>query len=401
MIFAYEAKTLQGENKTGTVEASSEDAAIELLQRNNLIVLNIKQSSSVSLMSKKIKLFERVPKKEIVVFSRQISALFAAKVPVIESLRTMLEQTKNETFKEALEDITESVNSGNPLSKSLAEHKKIFSDFYISIVHSGELSGKLEEVFNYLADTLEREYYLTQKVRGAMIYPAFILVALVGVMFVMMIWVIPNLTSVFAEANLELPALTKIIIALSDIFQGYWWLILAVMFGGVAGFWQWVSTERGKMIWGSIQLQLPIFGPILTKFYLSRFSDSLSTLIKGGLPIVRSLEVSANVVGNYVYKKIIAETIDNVKKGGTISQIFKGKQEIPIMVSQMVAIGEQAGKLDATLKTVAEFYHKEVKNSMDNIVTIIEPLLILVLGVGVGILLVAILMPMYNLTNAF
>ena len=401
MIFAYEAKTLQGENKTGTVEASSEDAAIELLQRNNLIVLNIKQSSSVSLMSKKIKLFERVPKKEIVVFSRQISALFAAKVPVIESLRTMLEQTKNETFKEALEDITESVNSGNPLSKSLAEHKKIFSDFYISIVHSGELSGKLEEVFNYLADTLEREYYLTQKVRGAMIYPAFILVALIGVMFVMMIWVIPNLTSVFAEANLELPALTKIIIALSDIFQGYWWLILAVMLGGVAGFWQWVSTEKGKMIWGAIQLQLPIFGPILTKFYLSRFSDSLSTLIKGGLPIVRSLEVSANVVGNYVYKKIIAETIDNVKKGGTISQIFKGKQEIPIMVSQMVAIGEQAGKLDATLKTVAEFYHKEVKNSMDNIVTIIEPLLILVLGVGVGILLVAILMPMYNLTNAF
>ncbi len=400
MIFSYEAKTLQGENKVGTVEASSQEAAIEVLQRNNLIVLNIKQASSISLLSKRIKLFDRIPKKEIVVFSRQISALFEAKVPVIESLRTMTEQTENPAFKEVLDDVTQSVDEGNPLSRSLEKHKKVFSEFYISIVHSGELSGRLDEVFAYLADSLEREYYLTQKVRGAMIYPAFIILGLIAVMFVMMVWVIPNLTSVFEEANVELPILTKIIIWMSDVFKQFWWLILALLFGGVFGFLRWISTDVGKKIWSQVQLQLPIFGDILTKFYLSRFSDSLSTLIKGGLPIVKSLEVSSSVVGNYTYRRIIEETIDNVKKGGTISQIFKTKKEIPLMVSQMIFIGEQAGKLDATLRTVANFYHKEVKNAMDNLVTIIEPLLILVLGVAVAILLIAILMPMYNITSA-
>jgi len=400
MLFNYEARTQLGESKLGTIDASSEDAALEILQRNGLIVLDLKKAANISLMSKNIKLFEHVPKKEVVVFSRQVSALFQAKVPVIESLRTMAAQTENATFKEILEKVTQSVDAGNPLSKSLAEHKKVFSDFYISIVHSGELSGNLEEVFNYLADTLENEYYLTQKVKGAMTYPIFIVVALVGVMFVMMIWVIPNLTSVFKEANLELPILTRIIVSMSDIFQAYWWLILMVLVGGVVGFWQWISTAQGEAIWSKVQLRLPVFGMILKKLYLSRFADSLSTLIKGGLPIVKSLEVTSMVVGNGAYKKIIEETIDAVKKGGTISSVFKSHSEIPIMVSQMVSIGEQAGKLDSTLRTVANFYHKEVESSMDNLVSLIEPLLILVLGVGVGILLVAILMPMYNLTTA-
>ncbi len=400
MLFNYETKTQQGETKTGTVEALTQDAAVETLQRNNLIVLSVREASKISLTNKRIKFFDHVPQKEIVIFSRQISALFQAKVPVIESLQAMVDQTKNVTFKEVLEDITESVNSGNSLSKSLSSHKKVFSDFFISIVHSGELSGNLEEVFDYLADTIEREYYLTQKVRGAMIYPAFILFGLVGVMFVMMVWVIPNLTSVFSEADIELPLLTRIVIGISEIFQSYWWLILIALIGSVVGFLHWITTRMGRVIWGAIQLKIPIFGTILTKFYLSRFSDSLSTLIKGGLPIVKSLEVSANVVGNYTYRKIIEDTIDNVKKGGTISSIFKKHNEIPIMVSQMIAIGEQAGKLDSTLKTVADFYHKEVENTMDNLVTIIEPLLILVLGIGVGILLVAILMPMYNITSA-
>jgi type II secretory pathway component PulF len=400
MLFNYEAKTQLGESKLGTLEASSEQAALEVLQRNGLIVLELKKSSNVSIMSRNIKIFDHVPQKEIVIFSRQISALFEAKVPIIESLRTMAAQTENQTFKDILEKVTQSVDSGNPLSKALSEHKKVFTDFYISIVHSGELSGNLEEVFNYLADTLENEYYLTQKVKGAMTYPIFIVVALIGVMFVMMIWVIPNLTSVFKEANLELPLLTRIIVAMSDIFQEYWWLILIVIVGVSAAFLQWITTSRGRVIWSKIQLRLPVFGVILKKLYLSRFADSLSTLIKGGLPIVKSLEVTSMVVGNGLYKTIIEETIGVVKKGGTISSVFKSHSEIPIMVSQMIYIGEQAGKLDSTLKTVAKFYHKEVESSMDNLVALIEPLLILVLGVGVGILLVAILMPMYNLTTA-
>jgi len=400
MLFNYEAKTQAGENKTGTVEASSQDVAIEILQRNNLVVLDIQRVNAFSKFSKNIKFLQKIPKKEVVVFSRQIAALFEAKVPVIESLRTMTEQTENLAFKEVLSKVTQSVDSGNPLSKALIEHKNVFSEFYINIIHSGELSGKLEDVFTYLADTLEREYYLSQKVKGAMTYPAFILLTLVIVLFVMMIWVIPNLTAVFADANVELPVLTRIIIASSDIFQNYWWLILFFLVGGVAGFVQWKATASGKIIYDDTILKLPIFGEILKKFYLSRFADSLSTLIKGGLPIVKSLEVSGKVIGNSTYKRIVDETIEAVRKGGSISSIFKKSKEVPIMVTQMISIGEHAGKLDSTLRTVATFYQKEVQNSMDNIVTIIEPLLIVTLGVGVAILLVGILMPMYNLTSA-
>ncbi|MEK7452614.1 MAG: type II secretion system F family protein [Patescibacteria group bacterium] len=400
MLFKYEAKTYQGETKNGTIEASSQSIAVDILQKSDLILLDIVEASDISLATKKLKFFEHIPKKEVFMFSRQLSVLFEAKVPVVESLRTMIDQTRSVAFKEILEKVTKSVNDGNPLSKSFAEHKKVFSDFYISIVKSGELSGNLETVFSYLAESLERDYYLTQKVRGAMIYPAFIIFAMIAVTFVMMIWVIPNLTSVFTESNMELPFLTQIIVNISDVFQEFWWLILFVLVGGATGFWQWVSTENGKMIWGSIQLEIPVFGEILTKFYLARFSDSLSTLIVGGLPIVKSLETSADVVGNYTYKKILRETIDVVKKGGTISSVFRRYKEVPIMVTQMISIGEQAGKLDGTLKTISKFYSKEVESAMDNMVTLIEPLLILVLGTGVGILIVAILMPMYNLTAA-
>lgn len=400
MLFSYEARTINGEPRTGIVEASSQDAAIDILQRNELILLNIREASEISVFAKKIKLFERVSKKEIVIFSRQMSALLQAKVPIIESLRTMIAQAKNETFREAIEKITQTVDAGNPLSKAFAEHKKIFSSFYISVVHAGELSGKLEDVFTYLADTLEREFYLTQKVRGAMMYPAFILLGLLGVLFVMMVWVVPNLTSVFTEAGVQLPLLTRMIIGMSKLFQNFWWLMIIAMAGGAYGLWYWISTPAGKAVWGRLQLKIPIFGDILTKFYIARFADSLGALIKGGLPIIQSLEVSSDIAGNYAYQQIIAETIDAVKKGSTISSVFKTHDEIPLMVSQMIYIGEQSGKLDQTLNTVAGFYQKEVSNAMDNLVTIIEPVLILVLGVAVGILLVGILMPMYNLTSA-
>ena len=400
MLFNYEARTISGEPRVGQVEAFSQDAAIEILQRNELILLNIRESSEISIFSKKMKFLERVSKKEVVIFSRQMSALLQAKVPIIESLKTMIVQIKNEAFRNAIEKITQSVDAGNPLSKSLAEHKKVFSTFYISVVHAGELSGKLEDVFTYLADTLEREFYLTQKVRGAMMYPAFIMLGLVGVLFVMMVWVIPNLTTVFTEAGVDLPLLTRIIIAMSNIFQDFWWLILMVLAGAGFGLWYWVGTPIGKAIWGKAQLKIPIFGDLLIKFYIARFADSLGTLIKGGLPIIQSLEVSADIAGNDTYKKIISETIEAVRKGNTISSVFKTREEVPIMVSQMIYIGEQSGKLDQTLKTVANFYQKEVANAMDNLVTIIEPVLILVLGVMVGILLVGILMPMYNLTSA-
>ncbi|OGD23936.1 hypothetical protein A2Z10_02315 [Candidatus Azambacteria bacterium RBG_16_47_10] len=401
MQFDYQVRTQQGSVESGTVEAQTKEDAIDTLQRSGYIVIDVLDQSQKSIFSYKLKLFRGVPKKEIVIFSRQISTLFQAKVPLLEALKTMMEQTTNPTFKDALLDIAKTVDAGAPLSKALAAHKKIFSDFYVNMVKSGEASGKLEDVFGYLADGLEREFYLLQKVRGAMTYPAFIITAFIGIMFVMMIWVVPNLTSVLEETGQELPFLTKIIIAISDAFAGYWWLILIGVFSFIGGLWYLVHTPRGSDLWDTVQLKLPILGTMFRKFYLARFADSLSVLIQGGLPIVQALEITAQVVRNRVYKNILLETIEEVKKGNTISSVLKTKKDIPIMISQMVFVGEETGKLESTLKSAADFYHKEVTVVMDNLVTLIEPMLIIALGIGVAILLVGVLMPMYNMAQNF
>lgn len=401
MQFNYQVRTQQGSVEHGTIEAQTKEDAIEALQRTGYFVIDVQDQSQVSAFSSSIKIFRGVPKKQIVIFSRQISTLFQAKVPLLEALKTMMEQVENPNFKDALLDIAKNVDAGAPLSKALAGHKKIFSDFYVSMVKSGEASGKLEEVFGYLADGLEREFYLVQKVRGAITYPAFIMTAFIGIMFVMMIWVVPNLTAVLEETGQELPFLTTIIIAVSDAFASYWWLILAGIFSCIGGIWYFVHTPRGSDLWDTVQLKLPILGGMFRKFYLARFADSLSVLIQGGLPIVQALEITAQVVRNKVYKNILLETIEEVKKGNTISSVFKNKKDIPIMISQMVFVGEETGKLESTLKSAADFYHKEVSVVMDNLVTLIEPFLIIALGVGVALLLVGILMPMYNMAQSF
>ena len=403
MQFSYQARTSQGDMRNGTVEAVSREAAIDILQRSNFIIIDIHEAAQLPALNRSLASYFRrgVPKKEVVIFSKQISTLFQAKVPLIESLKTMMEQTSNPAFKDALLDIAKNVDAGASLSKALAFHKNIFSDFYVSMVRSGEASGKLEEVFNYLAEGLEREYYMGKKIKGAMTYPAFIVAAFGAVMFVMMIWVVPNLTAVLKESGGELPPMTRAVIFISDAFKVYWWAILLALAIAGGSFWYWINSKEGKAIWHRVQLRLPGFKGLLEKFYLARFADNLSVLIQGGLPIVQALEITADVIGNSVYRGILLETIEEVKRGNTISSVLRTKKEIPIMVTQMVFVGEESGRLDSTLKSVASFYQKEVAVAIDSIVTLIEPVMIVLLGVGVAILLVAILMPMYNMAQNF
>lgn len=401
MKFTYQAHTKQGETKEGVVEAPTKEAAIESLLRSDFIIISLDETKDAPTVSSLIQRFRGVPNKEIVIFSRQISTLFQAKVPLIEALKTMMEQTENQVFKDTLFDVMKNVDSGVPLSKALGMHPRVFSDFYVNMIHSGEMSGKLEEVFSYLAEGLEREYYLASKVKGAMTYPAFIIFAFAIVGFLMMIFVVPNLTAILKETNQEMPFLTKIVIGVSDIFVSYWYLILIAVLGIGGGGWYYINTKKGSDMWDTVQIRIPIFGKLLQKYYLARLADSLSVLIQGGLPIVQALEVTALVVRNVVYKNVLLDTIEQVKKGNTISSVFKTKKIIPVMVSQMIYVGEESGKLDSTLKSASQFYQKEVSTAMDSIITLIEPLLILVLGAGVGILLVAILMPMYNMAQNF
>ncbi|MBI3685359.1 type II secretion system F family protein [Candidatus Azambacteria bacterium] len=401
MQFYYQVRTRQGDVKNGTMEAPHRDAAIEVLRRSNFIIISIEDVSATPFFSRGIKFFSRISKKEVVIFSRQIATLFQAKVPLLEALKTMMDQTVNQAFKDALLDIVKNVDAGAPLSKAFAEHKKIFSGFYVNMVKSGEVSGKLEEVFGYLADALEREYYIVQKIRGAITYPAFIIFGFAAVMFVMMVWVVPNLTLILKETGVEMPFLTRVVVGISDAFANYWWAILIFVFAFMGGLWYYISTRQGKALWDRVQLKIPIIGNMFRKYYLARMADSLSALIQGGIPIVQVIGITAEVVRNSVFESILLEAAEQVKKGNTMSSVFKGKKDIPVMVTQMVFVGEESGKLDTTLKAAADFYHKEVTVMMDNLVTLIEPVLILLLGVGVAILLVAILMPMYNVAQNF
>lgn len=400
MKFNYQARTAQGAVQTGTVEAPSRDAAIETLHRSGLVILEIAQEKkgfALSLQSE-LPFFNRVKNQELVIFSRQLAVLFDAQVPLVQALRTMAEQSPP-ALKKIVMEIAADVDAGTAFSQSLEKFPKVFSYFYVSVVRAGEASGRLQEVLNYLADHEERSYDLNKKVKGALTYPIFIVSSLAVVGAVMMIFVVPQLTSVLQESGQELPFLTQVIIGISDFLKGYWWAVILILIGLAGGAWYLMQSQLGRDYWDAAKLKLPIFGNIFKKIYLARLSENLGTLIKGGIPIIQSLSITADVVGNKVFKDIVLKAREEVRRGNTINSVFSTEKSVPPMVAQMIMIGEQTGKLDLLLSKIASFYQKEVDNVMENLTSLIQPVLILILGGAAGVLVAAILLPIYNLSS--
>lgn len=400
MKFAYEARTPEGEIQSGMVEAPSHEAAVKTLERYNLIIVGLEEEKGGLSLKKEIKLFSRVKRQEIVVFSRQLAVLFEAQVPLLDALRTLAEQATNPKFKDTLNEIAEEVDAGTPLSQALQKYPKLFSQFYVSVVRAGEASGRLNEVLNYLADHEEKAYDLTRKVRGALIYPAFIVFALLIVAAVMLIFVVPQITSIFEESNAELPFLTVVVIALSDFAKAFWWLLVIVLVAAGFGLQRFFKTPEGALVRDTLLLKIPILKNLFQKVYLTRFAENLSTLIRGGIPIIQALTITGDVVGNTVYRRTIEEAAAEVRKGGSISGVLKNNKYIPTLVTQMVLVGENTGRLDSILATVASFYQKDVDNMVSNLTALIQPILILVLGGAAGLLVAAILLPIYNLSSS-
>ncbi|MBI2454372.1 MAG: type II secretion system F family protein, partial [Parcubacteria group bacterium] len=356
MKFNYQARTTGGGIQTGTVEAQNRDAAIETLHRYGLVILEVaeEKKSFVSGLSGELAFFNRVKNQDLVIFSRQLAVLFDAQVPLVQALRTMADQSPP-ALKKIVMEMASDVDAGTAFSQSLEKFPKVFSYFYVSVVRAGEASGRLQEVLNYLADHEERSYDLNKKVKGALTYPIFIVSALAVVGAVMMIFVVPQLTAVLEESGQELPALTQLIIAISDFLRGYWWLTILIVAGLIGGAWYGLQTKTGQDYWDSVKLKLPIFGNIFKKIYLARFSENLSTLIKGGIPIIQSLTITADVVGNKVYKDIVLKAREEVRRGNTMNSVFSTEKSVPPMVAQMIMIGEQTGKLDLLLSKIAIF----------------------------------------------
>ncbi|MFH1575371.1 MAG: type II secretion system F family protein [Candidatus Nealsonbacteria bacterium] len=400
MKFNYQARSKKGEVQTGTVEASSREAAILLLQKHGLFVTFLEKTGSSPFYTKKIKIFEIISKKEVVNFSRQLALMFKSKIPLIQSLYSIAEQTKNSGFREKILIISKEVEGGARFSQALSFHPKLFSSFYVSMVKAGEASGTLSESLTYLADHLEREYHLNSKIQGAMIYPALIVVVVIGVLVMMMYFVIPNMTKVFTETEQDLPMITEIVIAFSNFIRAWGWLVFLFSIGAGIAFVRYSKTVEGKRIKDRIYLRIPFVGSFLRMIYLSRFAENLSTLISGGIPIAQSLEITAEIVGNDVYQQIVFEIKEEVVRGENMSKVLARHPEaFPPILTQMVAVGEKTGTLGESLMSVVDFYRKEVERSIDTLLSILEPVMVIFLGGMVAGLMGSILLPLYQMSS--
>lgn len=400
MKFSYQIRTKTGEIQSGVIEASSKEAALDLLQQGQYFVTLLEETGGKPFYAKKVKLFGGVSQKDLVIFARQLSLMFKSRIPLNQSLRTLAEQMKNQEFKETIFTISEEVEAGTAFSQALTRFPKIFSSFFISMVKSGEASGTLSESLNYLADHLEADYELTSKLKGAMVYPAMIVIASVGVLMMMMFFVIPNLARVLTETGQELPFVTKIVIGLSDFLRSKGWVLLIISGITIFAARRYLKTQSGSIFKDKTLLKVPAIGQFLKIIYISRFAENLSTLITGGLPITDALEITGQVVGNVVYKDIIAEIQEEVRKGREISSVLRAHPgQFPPLLFQMVLIGEKTGTLDQTLKSVVNFYQKEVARSMESLLSLIEPIMIIILGAMVAGLMGSVLLPLYKLTS--
>ncbi len=401
MIFTYQATSKEGSTQEGTIDAPNIDLAISSLQRRGLIILDIKSAETNSFWDMRLAFSRRAKFKDVVILSRQISTLFEAKVSALAAFRLLAAESDNPILRRVLVAVVDDINSGVLISEALSKHPEAFSDFYVNMIRAGEETGKISEAFRYLADYLERTHALVSKARNALIYPAFIIFSFVVVIILMLTYVIPKLSEILLETGQEIPIYTKVIINISDFFVNYGiFLLLFVIAGGFLLF-RYIRTGPGKLALSQFKLSVPYFSNLYEKLYLSRISDNLSTMLTSGIPMVRSLEITADVVGNEVYKNILKDTSEGVKSGGNISSILYKYPEVPAIMIQMIKVGEETGKLGFILETLSRFYQREVYNAVDTLVDLIEPVLIVFLGLGVGLLLTSVLVPIYNLASGF
>ncbi|MBI5405200.1 MAG: type II secretion system F family protein [Candidatus Kerfeldbacteria bacterium] len=399
-VFDYKAKDLDGKPVSGAVEAPSESVAQDVLKEKDLVVLSISERKRMTLFQSSFGFMKRVPRKDVVLFARQLAVMISATVPIVQALRILVRQTDNINFKIIISEIADEVDGGAKLSQTLARYPAVFSGFFINMIRSGETTGKLDETLNYLADQQEKDYDLISKIRGAMIYPVFVMGGMLVVGVVMMIFVIPKLTEVIQESGAELPFSTKMLIGASSFMQHYWWTLIIVIVGGAFAVRVYAKSAVGVIQIDKLKMRMPIFGQIFQKIYLVRFSRSLSTLVVSGIPVTKGLEIVADVVGNTTYHDLTLETIREIEAGNSIATAFVRSKEIPPMLPQMMVVGEQTGKLDLILDKLSNFYAKELENLIANLTSLIEPLILVVMGVGVAVMVMSILLPMYNLSSS-
>jgi len=399
MLFDYRAKDQEGTIRKGVVEAESETQASEVLFRNGLTVMSIERGAEAFDLGRYIPFFKGVSRKELVLFSRQLSTLINARVPILQALDILVDQVSSRKLKEVIREMVSDIEGGKSLSETIARFPSVFSNLYINLIRSGELSGTLDKSLLYIADQQEKDYDLVSKLRGAMAYPIFIISAIFIVGALMFTFVLPQMLSVLQEAGAALPLTTRILMFFTNIFSKYWLLLILGFLGVIAGFVMYIRSSGGRIIWDAFKLKVPILGKLLQKLYMDRFSRNLSTLIAGGIPIVQALDTVAEIVGNSIYREIILEASKEVETGRSIGAVFASRKEMPKIVGQMIEVGEQTGELDVILGKLANFYGKEVENMIATMTNLLEPVIMILLGLAVAVMVAGILLPIYNVAS--
>ena len=402
MLFNYEAVDNTGAKKNGSIDAVNVDIAISSLQRRGFVLTNIRAADDKKdILSRNISFFDHISGKDIVILSRQLSTLFEAQVSALRVFRLLGSETENKVLGNKLTTIADDLQSGSSISIALSKHPKVFSDFYVNMVKAGEESGKLDETFSYLADYLDRTYELSSKVRGALIYPAFVVITFFTVMILMFTMVIPKISGILTESGVALPIYTTIILGISNFLVNYIFIILAVAIVAIFLLIRFVRTPAGSLVFDQFKLRIPYFSRLFRKLYLSRFADNMNTMLSSGIPIVRALELTGNIIDNKVYSGLLVGAAEAVKGGKTLSEsLSNNTSEFPGILVQMTKVGEETGEVGNILKTLAHFYSREVTTAIDSIVSLIEPAMIVMLGGGVAILLASVLVPIYNIAGA-
>jgi type IV pilus assembly protein PilC len=392
-VYEYTARTATGDETTGTMEASTREEVVQQLRRNRMMVVRIREQ-------RKRRKGGRVPTRDVVVFTRQFATMVNSGLPLVQALDILAQQTENKTLSEVTKQVVYDVESGNTLADALSKHSNAFSQLYVNMVAAGEAGGILDTIMLRLATFLEKNDAIVRKVKGAMVYPSVIFSVAIIAVLVLLIFVIPTFQQMFASVNLELPLPTRIVIAMSAFLQGFWW---AMLIAGVALFFgirSYYATETGKLVLDRALLGFPVLGDLLRKSSVSRFTRTLGTLLSSGVSILDGLEITARTAGNRVIHDAVMESRGSIAGGETIAGPLEKSGVFPPMVTSMIAVGEATGGLDEMLSKIADFYDDEVDAAVSTLLSLMEPIMIVFLGVIVGGMIVAMYLPIFDMINA-
>lgn len=399
MKFKYQAKTKQGELQVGFVEAAARDAAITVLTSHDLFILSLVSADRKRWYDGIIKRFSGIRQKDLVVFARQFAVLLGARLPLTQALKTLYSQTNHPELRRVTQQISEDITSGLSFSQALERHRDVFPGFYVSMIRSAEVIGNLEEVAGFLADYMEKEFELVTKARSALIYPGIVLGLFAVVGFIMVSFVFPQLGPVFEQSGVDLPFYTTALLGIGNFF-GTWWPIalLLVVFIGLAVI-AYVQSAEGKALWDELKLRFPLLKKVFLPLTLTRLSNAIAMLLKGGVPMTQTLEIAGQSVNNVLYQDLLTDIADDVRQGTALSSaIAKYPDYFPPLVSQMLVVGEATGQLDKMFGRLASFYGRDADTTVANLVDLIQPTLMIVVGLLVGLLFASILIPLYRLT---